>query len=107
MVNLGVAASSAEVVLLLNNDIEITAEGLLEQVLAHALRPEIGVVGSRLLNPDGTVQHAGIVLRPGRTRQYCVAAQHVLRGAPNGGRLSASALHRSELPIRDRRDAGL
>ena len=49
MVNLGVAATSAEVVLLLNNDIEITAPGLLEQAMTHAMRPEIGVVGSRLL----------------------------------------------------------
>jgi GT2 family glycosyltransferase/SAM-dependent methyltransferase len=82
MVNLGVAATTAEVVLLLNNDVEVTAPGLLEQILAHALRPEVGVVGSRLLYPDGTVQHTGMILRPGPTREHRVRAEHVLRGAP-------------------------
>jgi GT2 family glycosyltransferase len=32
---------------------------------SHALRPEIGAVGARLLYPDGTVQHGGIVLGVG------------------------------------------
>src|SRR4029077_18183612 len=82
MVNLGVAATSAEVVLLLNNDVEVTAPGLLEQMLASALRPEVGVVGSRLLYPDGTVQHAGMLLRPDPADADRVRAQHVLRGAP-------------------------
>jgi glycosyltransferase involved in cell wall biosynthesis/GT2 family glycosyltransferase/2-polyprenyl-3-methyl-5-hydroxy-6-metoxy-1,4-benzoquinol methylase len=82
MVNLGVAASSAEVVLLLNNDVEITAPGLLEEMLANALRPEVGVVGSRLLYPDRTVQHAGMILRPDPV-EHRVRAQHVLRGAPD------------------------
>jgi len=82
MVNLGVAATRAEVVLLLNNDVEITAPDLLEQIAAHAARPEVGVVGSRLLYPDGTVQHAGMLLRPGSSHDHPVRAEHVLRGAP-------------------------
>jgi O-antigen biosynthesis protein len=82
MVNLGVAASKAEVVLLLNNDVEIAGPGLLEQILTNALRPEIGVVGSRLLYPDGTVQHAGMILMPGSRSEHGVLARHVLRGAP-------------------------
>lgn len=82
MVNLGVAATSAEVVLLLNNDVEITTPGLLEQIIAHARRPEVGVVGCRLLYADGTVQHAGMLLRPGGSREHSVRSEHVLRGAP-------------------------
>jgi GT2 family glycosyltransferase len=81
MVNLGVAATSAEVVLLLNNDVEITTPGSLEQIIAHAMRPEVGVVGSRLLYADGTVQHAGMLLRPGGSREHPVRSGHVLRGA--------------------------
>ena len=28
----------------------------------HVQRPEVGAVGARLLNPNGTVEHAGIVV---------------------------------------------
>jgi O-antigen biosynthesis protein len=82
MINAGVTATRAETVLLLNNDVEITARGLIETAMAHALRPEVGVVGSRLMYPDGTVQHAGMVLRPGSTEETRVRSEHVLRGAP-------------------------
>ena len=34
----------------------------LEVMAAHLLRPEIGVVGGRLLYPSGAIQHAGLVL---------------------------------------------
>ena len=81
MVNLGVAAARAETFLLLNNDVEITAPGLVEQLLAHALRPEVGVVGTKLLNGDGTVQHGGILLEEGHAGVQTMLARHVLRGA--------------------------
>lgn len=82
MVNLGVAAAKSGLVLLLNNDVEVTSSGLLEQVITHASRPEVGVVGSRLLYPDGTVQHAGMMLGPGPCpiRQPIISPV-VLRGA--------------------------
>jgi GT2 family glycosyltransferase len=82
MVNVGVAASSAEVIVLLNNDVEITVPGQLEMMIRHAMRPEVGVVGAHLLYPDGTVQHAGMLLEPGPNRRQPVIPRHVLRGAP-------------------------
>jgi len=82
MINAGVAVTSAPLLLLLNNDVEITAPGLLETAMAHAMRPEVGVIGSRLMYPDGTVQHAGMLLRPGPTEETRVRSEHVLRGAP-------------------------
>jgi GT2 family glycosyltransferase len=81
MVNLGVAAARAETFMLLNNDVEITAPGLVEQLLAHALRPEVGVVGTKLLNGDGTVQHGGMLLEEGPAGVQTMLARHVLRGA--------------------------
>jgi GT2 family glycosyltransferase len=85
MINLGVAASSSAVLLLLNNDVEISRPGTLEQLLAQACRPEVGMVGSKLLYPDGTVQHAGTLLGAGgesETRQdHYYIARHVMRGA--------------------------
>jgi len=90
MINLGVAATQAEVVLLLNNDVEITDAGEAEMMIARALRPQTGVVGAHLLYPDGLVQHAGVILRPGPSLQHSVAAQHVLRGT---GKHSDGYLH--------------
>jgi GT2 family glycosyltransferase len=84
MVNIGVAASTSPMFLLLNNDVQITSPGLVEQMLAHALRPEVGVVGTKLLNADGSVQHGGMLLREGHAGVKTMLALHVLRGARRG-----------------------
>lgn len=62
LVNVGVAAATGEVLLLLNNDVIAERSGWLEEMLRHALRPEIGAVGALLRHDDGRVQHAGVVL---------------------------------------------
>ena len=36
--------------------------GWLRDMVEHALRPEVGAVGAKLLYPSGKVQHAGVVL---------------------------------------------
>ncbi len=48
-----------DMLLFLNDDIEARAPGWLEALLEHAVRREVGVVGAKLLYPDGKVQHAG------------------------------------------------
>lgn len=45
----------------LNNDIEVLQPDWLELMATPALRPGVGAVGARLLYPDGSTQHAGIV----------------------------------------------
>ncbi|WP_215218813.1 glycosyltransferase family 2 protein [Novilysobacter luteus] len=60
--NLGVKHASGEVICLLNNDIEVTSPDWLKEMVSQALRPDIGAVGAMLYFPDGTIQHAGIVL---------------------------------------------
>jgi len=81
MVNLGVSASKSTTFVLLNNDVQITAPDVLEQMLAHALRLEVGVVGTKLLYGNGTVQHGGILLKEGHAGAQTMWALHVLRGA--------------------------
>jgi GT2 family glycosyltransferase len=49
----------------LNNDIEMPAPGWLAPMVAQAQRADVGAVGARLLYPDGSVQHAGVVLGVG------------------------------------------
>ncbi|HST74731.1 MAG TPA: glycosyltransferase family 9 protein [Acetobacteraceae bacterium] len=51
-----------EFLLFLNDDIEVMQPDWLDAMLEQAARPEIGVVGPRLLYPDGRVQHAGMFL---------------------------------------------
>ena len=33
-------------------------------MVEHAQRPEVGIVGAKLLYPDDTIQHAGVILGP-------------------------------------------
>ncbi len=60
--NLAAAAAMGEFYLFLNDDIEIIDPDWLHALMEHALRPEVGVVGARLLYPDRRVQHAGMFL---------------------------------------------
>ncbi len=48
--------------LLLNNDIEVITSSWLEEMVSHALRPETGVVGAKLIYPTEKIQHAGVIL---------------------------------------------
>jgi GT2 family glycosyltransferase len=73
--NAGAAGCAADLLLFLNNDVEITTRGWDDILRRHLARPEVGAVGARLLYPDGTVQHGGMVLGPdGRAEHEGVAA---------------------------------
>lgn len=64
--NAGIAAADPKSdVLLLNNDVEITQQGWLDEMrrTAHAA-PDIGIVGCRLVFPDGRLAHAGTYILP-------------------------------------------
>ncbi len=58
--NFAVKQSMGQVLALLNNDIEATRPDWLREMVAQALRPEVGAVGTKLLYPDGSIQHAGV-----------------------------------------------
>lgn len=60
--NLGVKNSKGEFILLLNNDTELISPDGLAEMIGMCKRKDVGIVGARLLYPDETVQHAGIVL---------------------------------------------
>lgn len=66
---------------LLNNDIEVIAPGWLKEMAAHACRPTIGCVGAKLLYPNDTVQHAGVLVGGGADDSNAIAA-HYFRGLP-------------------------
>jgi O-antigen biosynthesis protein len=60
--NAGARIANGEMLLFLNNDIEVIEGHWLETMAAQGQRHEIGVVGPLLLYPNGTIQHAGIVV---------------------------------------------
>jgi GT2 family glycosyltransferase len=74
--NDGAAAAAAEYLVFLNND-TTPAAAWLDALVAFADRePRAGVVGSKLLFPNDTVQHAGVVVcQDGRPR-------HIYAGFP-------------------------
>ena len=77
-----------EILLFLNNDISILQKGWLKEMVRHARKPDVGAVGAKLLYPDGTLQHGGVVLGIGGV------AGHVHCGAGSGdhGNFSRLAL---------------
>lgn len=62
IINVAARQAEAEVLCLLNNDIEVISAGWLSEMVAHAARPDAGVVGAMLYYPDDTIQHGGVVL---------------------------------------------
>jgi GT2 family glycosyltransferase len=58
--NAGAAAASGDLLLFLNNDVEVIDADWLHELVRWAQRPDIGVVGAKLLYPDGAIQHAGV-----------------------------------------------
>lgn len=74
-INPGLRQTSADVVVLLNNDVEVRPNWLTELVRPLHDQPDIGITGAKLYFPDGrTLQHAGAMLEQplaiGRHRFY-------------------------------------
>lgn len=54
--------AKGELLLFLNNDMEVVDPEWLEELISQAQRPEVGSVGPKLLFPDRTLQHVGVVV---------------------------------------------
>ncbi len=72
--NNAVAQAKGSVIALVNNDIEVISRDWLSRMVALALRPGTGAVGAKLLYPNGTVQHAGVVMGLGGLAAHAHAA---------------------------------
>ena len=60
--NMAINQSKGDVIVLLNNDTEVITSDWLKIMVGYALQPHVGAVGAKLLYPDMTVQHGGIIL---------------------------------------------
>lgn len=63
--NFAVNLSDGSIIALLNNDVEVISENWLSEMVSHAIRPGIGAVGAKLIYPNNTIQHAGVILGVG------------------------------------------
>lgn len=63
--NYAVSQASGKYVLLLNNDVYFSNSDWLRAMLGAAQRSKVGAVGLKLLYPDGTVQHNGVIIGQG------------------------------------------
>ncbi len=63
--NFAVKNCEGDYVLLLNNDTEVIDGGWLTAMVREIQRSEVGIVGAKLLYPNKTIQHAGVVLGMG------------------------------------------
>jgi glycosyltransferase involved in cell wall biosynthesis/GT2 family glycosyltransferase/tetratricopeptide (TPR) repeat protein/ADP-heptose:LPS heptosyltransferase len=77
--NQGAAVAQGEFIIFLNNDC-VSTPGWLDALIKKAREDnQIGILGSKLLYPDGTIQHAGIVAG---YRNKEIFPYHVYLGKP-------------------------
>ncbi|MEI6306353.1 MAG: glycosyltransferase, partial [Deltaproteobacteria bacterium] len=80
--NQGAEAANGKYLLFLNNDTE-PQPGWLEPLLSTAeLDSGIAAVGSKLLFPDGTIQHAGVVIAEDHVTPDLLVGKHIYYGFP-------------------------
>lgn len=60
--NVGAAHATGDLLLFLNNDVQALEPGWIEELTRWMEYPGVRIVGPKLLFPDGTVQHAGIIM---------------------------------------------
>ena len=72
--NFGFKFANGDYIMLLNNDVELITPDIFQSMLGFCMRPEVGIVGAKLLYNDHTVQHAGVLVGAGGL------ADHVFKG---------------------------
>jgi GT2 family glycosyltransferase len=76
--NLAVNHANGDYICLLNNDTEVISSNWLSSMISHATNASTGFVGSILLSPSGTIQHAGLALG------FAGIAEHAYAGKEMG-----------------------
>jgi glycosyltransferase involved in cell wall biosynthesis len=100
LMNKSVEASIGEYIVLLNNDTEVLDGNWLTQMMGWAKQDAIGAVGVKLLFPNDTIQHAGVVMGLNGIAGHFLNCQykeadifwHTLNGTTNYSAVTAACL---------------
>lgn len=76
LINYGSAQAKGEYLLLLNNDTKVISPDWIEGMVEQAQRRSTGVVGAKLLFPNNTIQHAGIIFDEKGMVKHLFAGDH-------------------------------
>ncbi len=74
--NLAVKETKGDYLLFLNNDTIIKTSKWLNIMVGYAMQKHIGAVGVKLLYPDDTIQHAGVILGLGHCAAHAFAGEN-------------------------------
>ena len=74
--NRAVGHANGEYLLFLNNDTKLISDNLIEELLKIAQLENVGAVGPKLLYPNDTIQHAGIVLSLDEAGAHIYSGSH-------------------------------
>jgi GT2 family glycosyltransferase len=69
--NLAAEETQGQYLLFLNNDTEVLSPEWLHALLELGQLPQMGVVGAKLLYPNNTIQHAGVLVGMGGVAGHC------------------------------------
>lgn len=75
--NFGAKFAKGDYYILLNNDIEVISPDWINRMLMYCLDESIGAVGAKLLYPDDTIQHCGIVIGMGGFAGHILTEQDI------------------------------
>ena len=84
MCNRGARLARGEALLFLNNDIEVLEPGWLDEMVECLEFSQTGIVGARLLYPDGSLQHAGVIVGLGEAAGHWHIAEPADTPGPMG-----------------------
>jgi GT2 family glycosyltransferase len=84
MCNRGARLARGEALLFLNNDIEVTEPGWLAEMVECLAFDSAGIVGAKLLYPNGLVQHNGVIVGLGQAAGHWYIGEESEEPGPMG-----------------------
>lgn len=61
--NYGAQFATGDYYIFLDNNVQVFESSWIETMLGYCMRKDVGIVGAKLLYPDDTIHHAGLLLR--------------------------------------------